>query len=126
MENQTAPQVTAVPAPPAAQPLCPKCHVPVGISDFFCRNCGQNLKPTPPSTTLTAQIELYGKSLLLPPLGFIWGFKYLRQPDTKSKLVGLITIVMTIAVLIFIVVSTVKLINTVNEQVNSQLEQMAF
>lgn len=119
MENQ--------PAPPVVMPLtCPTCHQIVEGTDYFCPNCGKNLKPAPPSTTLTSQMELYGKSLLLPPLGFLWGYKYLKQPGMKAKMVGLTTMIITVVVLVFIVVSTVKLINTVNEQVNSQLNQMVF
>lgn len=105
---------------------CPTCHVPVRPSDYFCANCGTNLRPAPPSIRLSDQLSLYVKSALLPPLGLIWGFAYLRQPTAKSKMVGLTAMVITIAVLVFAVVTTISLVNTVNEQVNSQLEQLVF
>lgn len=100
--------------------LCPACHQPVKLADYFCSNCGKNLRPRPLSTSLSSQIPLYLKTLLLPPLGFIWGYRYLRQPDTRSKIVGLITIAITIIEIVFLIEFTVNLIDTVNRQIYQQ------
>ena len=105
---------------------CPTCHQPVAPTDYYCANCGQNLRPTPPSTSLGSQVELYLKSILLPPLGIIWSLKYLKQKELKAKLVGLTMIIITVVELGLIAKTTINLINTVNEQVNSQLNQMMF
>lgn len=103
---------------------CPACHQAVEPAYYFCPNCGHNLKPAPPKTSPGSQIELYLKSILLPPFGFIWGYHYLKQKDTKSKLIGLTAIVLTLVILVVVVKTTVALVNTVNEQVNSQMENL--
>jgi len=54
-------------------------------------------------------------------MGLIWGFRYLRQSDNKSKIIGLITILVTIIEIVWIIQSTVDLLNTVNQQVNQQI-----
>ncbi len=102
--------------------LCPICHQSVRPIDYFCSNCGKNLRPRPLSTSFSSQISLYVKTLLLPPLGIVWGFRYLRQPDAKSKIVGLITIVITVIEIVFLVKFTINLINIVNQQVSQQAQ----
>lgn len=95
-------------------------------NDYFCFNCGKNLKPKPPSTFLTQQIIVYLKSFFLPPYGIIFGIRYLRQKDKTSKVVGIISIILTIlSVLVFIKV-TQDLMETVNTQVNKQLLEMGY
>lgn len=104
--------------------ICPSCHLQVRNTDYFCFNCGKNLHPKPPSTSISSQTSLYIGSLLLPPMGIIWGLRYLRQPDRESKIVGVIAIILTIVILVLLTQFTVNLINTVNEQVNSQLQSL--
>ena len=105
---------------------CPICHVEVKPSDYFCFNCGRNLKPKPPSTSLTRQISIYMESIFLPPYGLIIGFRYLRQNDRASKIVGIAAIILTILSIIIFTKLTLDLINTVNTQVNSKLEFMGY
>ena len=100
--------------------LCPTCHQPIQLAYYFCPNCGKNLRPRPLSISFLSQIILYIKTLLLPPLGIIWGFRYLRQSGIASKIVGLITIAITIIEIIFLVKFTVNLINVVNQQIYQQ------
>jgi hypothetical protein len=116
----------AEPTDAVTQSTCPTCHQTVRSSDYYCYNCGFNLKPAPPSTTLSSQLQLYIKSALLPPLGIIWGYKYLKQAELKSKIVGLVAMAITIGVLVFVVTSTIKLIDIINEQVNLQMQNIAF
>ena len=105
---------------------CPFCHVEVRSTDYFCFNCGKNLKPKPPSTSLTQQIIVYLEGFFLPPYGIIIGIRYLRQKDNTSKIIGIISIILTIlSILIFIKV-TRDLMNTVDTQVNNQLQQMGY
>jgi len=106
--------------------VCPTCHQTVKKTDYYCFNCGANLKPAPPSTTVASQLTLYLKSFFFPPLGFVWGFKYLRQSDAKSKLIGFVAMGITAVLLVVIVITTVRVVNTVDEQVNKQLNQMMF
>jgi hypothetical protein len=104
--------------------VCPICHLSVRPTDYFCSNCGRNLRPSPLSTALTVQTMLYIKSILLPPMGIIWGIRYLRQPDIKSKIVGIVSIVITITLLLLMIKWTINLIDTVNDAVNSSMNGM--
>ncbi|OGZ18223.1 MAG: hypothetical protein A2V72_02680 [Candidatus Nealsonbacteria bacterium RBG_13_37_56] len=106
--------------------VCPVCHTEVKSTDYFCSNCGKNLKPEPPSTSLTRQIVIYLESFFLPPYGIVIGIRYLRQGDSKSKTVGIISIVLTILSLLVLIKLTFDLIDIVNSQVNNQLQNMEF
>ena len=102
--------------------VCPVCHTEVKSTDYFCSNCGKNLKPEPPSTSLTRQIVIYLESFFLPPYGIVIGIRYLRQGDSKSKTVGIISIILTIVSLLILIKFTLDLTNTVN----NQLQNMVF
>jgi hypothetical protein len=104
--------------------ICPKCHILVKPTDYYCSNCGTSIHPTPPSVSAGTQIGLYLGSIFLPPMGIIWSFKYLKQPDTKSKTIGLVLIGLTVFILIAAVVETIQIINTVNTQMGSTLQNM--
>ena len=102
--------------------VCPACHIEVRLTDYFCFNCGKNLRPKPLPTSISSQIILYLKSIVFLPLGIIWGIRYLRQPDRSSKIVGLITIVLTIVIIVIVTRTTVNFIGVLNDQVSSQLQ----
>lgn len=104
-------------------PLCPKCHQQVRPTDYFCYNCGTNLHAKPLSTSLTQQLVYYSGSIVLPPMGIIWGMRYLRESHIKSKVVGIVCIVLTIIELVFIVQVTVNLIHTINIQMTEGLNK---
>jgi hypothetical protein len=106
--------------------VCPSCHIEVRQTDYFCFNCGKNLKPKPPSTSLTTQILVYLESFFLPPYGIIIGIRYLRGKSVKLKIIGIILILLTILSLLIFVKLTRDLINTVNTQVNNQLQGMGY
>ena len=97
---------------------CPNCHTAVRYTDYFCYNCGANIKPSPPSTSLTSQVILYTKSILLPPFGLLWSLKYLGQKDNKSKIVGLTAIILTVLSLLI----TIKMFTDFTSEINKQLD----
>jgi hypothetical protein len=103
---------------------CPKCHQQAPLHAYFCPNCGENLRPVPAKTDLSSQIGLYTKSVLLPPLGIVWGLRYLKNERWQSRLIGLTAIVITVVVIVVGVKLTIELINNINEQVNSQLQNI--
>jgi len=80
------------------------------------------LRPKPLPTSISSQVILYLKSIIFLPLGIIWGIRYLRQPDKRSKIVGLITIILTIVIIVIATRATVNFIDTLNDQINSQLQ----
>jgi hypothetical protein len=100
------------------QTLCPVCHVVVKPGDYYCFNCGKNLHPAPPSLSFAT---LAGFFVILPPMGIIWGYRYIKSPDMKAKVFGLILMVTTIIELILLVNATVSVYNTINDQVQEQL-----
>jgi len=106
--------------------LCPACHVTVRPEDYFCYNCGQNLRPKPLSTSFSGQLVVYLKSLLLPPWGVILGMRYLRQPDRRSKLVGWAAIILTVVILMVVIKLTMNMITLVNDQVGQQLQNYSL
>ncbi|MBI1838863.1 MAG: zinc-ribbon domain-containing protein [Candidatus Colwellbacteria bacterium] len=78
------------------QKQCPKCKTEVSETAYFCSNCGQPLKSRPESTSIPKQILIYFVSFFLAPLGLVYTFKYLRQPDKKSKTIGAVSLALTI------------------------------
>lgn len=103
---------------------CPVCHTAVRPTDFFCFNCGKNLKPKP--LTLDKQILLFLGSLFLPPLGIIWGARFLKESDQKSKITGIIAIILTFISLVVTTILLVNTINAVNKELNRQLQQSLY
>jgi hypothetical protein len=100
---------------------CPKCRQPITLIDYFCPNCGKKIRSRPLSTSFFSLLFLLLKTLLLPPFGLIWGYRYLRQSDTTSKLVGLVVIVVTIIETVWLVEVTITTFNTVQQQINQQI-----
>ncbi len=74
--------------------LCRFCNTPVSDNFFFCPTCGKKLHEPP--ITMVKQIGIYALSILLPPLGLWPGLKYVFQKDEKTKMVGIIAIILTI------------------------------
>lgn len=103
------------------EPVCPQCHVIVRPTDFFCYNCGKNLKAKPLPTSLVTEIMYYTGSVLLPPMGFWWGIKYLKQPDSASKRIGVVSMILTTVSFILTSIWLVGYINKLNATVSSQL-----
>jgi hypothetical protein len=97
---------------------CPMCHTAVRPTDYFCFNCGKNLHPVPPSTTIEKQVMLYVGSLLLPPMGIFWGWPYIRAADTKSKTVGYITVAITVVAIILYTGWTIQFMNSFTSQMS--------
>lgn len=103
------------------QPTCPQCHAQVKATDFFCYNCGKNLKPKPLSTSIETLLMYYLGAVILPPMGIVWGIKYMKEPNQTSRIHGAILIIITIVELIILTVWTLNFVNTINKQVGSQL-----
>ncbi|OGH10494.1 MAG: hypothetical protein A2857_00810 [Candidatus Levybacteria bacterium RIFCSPHIGHO2_01_FULL_36_15] len=97
---------------------CPYCKFNITPNIYFCPNCGKKLKDKPLSTSTLKQTGVYLVSLLIPPSGLWYGYKYLKQGDYKSKIIGIIAVVITLVSLIFTVKLTVDVINSVNQSLN--------
>ena len=80
----------------SASSVCPGCSLPVLSEFYFCPNCGKVLRPKPLTVSLGRQIGVYVLSFFLPPLGLYPAFKYIKQSDPKTKLIGWIAVILTI------------------------------
>lgn len=81
--------------------FCSKCKAPVQPEFYFCPQCGKSLKPKPISTSLANQIVAYAVSLLLPPLGLYYTYKYFKLHTNSGKIIAWITIILTVLSLIW-------------------------
>lgn len=104
--------------------LCPTCHTTILPTYYFCYNCGKNLKPVPPPTSVPRIILLFLGSIILAPLGIVWGVRYLRQPDRKARIIGIIAIVLTLLSFVIATKVTIDYLNKVNEEVTKQMNSM--
>lgn len=104
--------------------LCPVCHYPIKQEYYFCPNCGKNLKPAPLSTSLEKQIGVYLLSVFVPPFGLIPSIRYLTQKDEKSKMVGMVALLLTVLSTVITTYYTFQFVSgftkTVDQQLNSQ------
>lgn len=103
---------------------CPQCHAVMRPEYYFCFNCGKNLHPAPLSTSVATQAWIYIGSVILAPMGLVWGLRYLRQSNSKAKIVGVVSIVLTVITLIIMSKLITQYIYNVNEQVTKQLNGM--
>jgi hypothetical protein len=71
-------------------------------------------------------MALYIKSILIPPFGILWAIKYLRQDSGKSKIVGIIAIVLTLTSLIICSILFKNFVSNVNKQVSEQLSSFGY
>lgn len=76
--------------------VCPVCHANMNSGWYFCPNCGKELKSAPLNISIGKQIVIYLVSFFLTPLGLGWGLKYVVSKDPKMRMVGIISIALTI------------------------------
>jgi hypothetical protein len=104
--------------------ICHGCKQPILPQDYFCPNCGRKIKDKPQSTTILRQIFVYLISFFLPPVGLWPAVKYLRQKDNKSKMIGLVAIILTVISFAISIWLYFGFIDTVNKQLNQQLNEI--
>ena len=64
----------------------------------------------------------YVGAILLPPMGFIWGWRYVKESDPVAKTHGIILIILTAIELIYLTFWTMNFFQTINATINSQLK----
>jgi uncharacterized membrane protein YsdA (DUF1294 family) len=103
------------------QIICKFCGQNVFTNYYFCPYCGKKL--IEPPITRIKEISVYLLSVLLPPLGFWPGIKYLLQKNQKSKRVGIIAIVLTIISTVITLYFSIIAFNGISKNINAQLNQ---
>ncbi len=101
--------------------MCPPCQASGQTGAYFCQNCGAALKEKTRSTSVGAQIKIYAVSVLLPPFGLIYVWRYLKQPDEKSRRIGWIALILTIVMTIATLWLAVAAMDSFNQLVDSML-----
>lgn len=85
--------------------FCPSCHTTVSSSANFCSQCGKKLKELPFSISIAKQILIYFVSFFLAPFGLGYAFKYLKQSNTKARIIGVVAIILTIFGIITVILT---------------------
>jgi len=98
---------------------CKECGHEISDEALACPNCGKPQKDKPLSISLSRQVVVYSVSLFLPPLGLWYAWKYLKQKDGKSKKIGITSLILTIISTIFTVWFTGRIVNSINQTLNS-------
>ena len=70
-----------------------------------------------------ALLWLFILSTLLPPLGMGLTIKYIKAEGEKAKMIGWISLVVTIIAAVVMVLWSISALNSVNQQINSQMSQ---
>jgi hypothetical protein len=99
--------------------VCSSCRASVPPPANFCPNCGKPLRTIPPATSVSMQIIVYLISFFIAPFGLWYAWKYLKQDDEKSKIIGVVTIALTIAAVAVAIWTTAELFNSVRQFWNS-------
>ena len=85
---------------PVQAQACLKCQTVMPGNAYFCYNCGKSLRKLPPSSSVSRQITIYLTSFFVPPSGFLFGWQYIRQPDEKLKMIGVVAVILTVGSLL--------------------------
>jgi len=87
---------------------CPKCNAEVSEVDYFCSHCGKSLKSKPADTSVSKQALVYFVSLFIAPFGLGYAFKYLRESDKKAKIIGVVSLILTIVAMVAVIIISKK------------------
>jgi hypothetical protein len=99
--------------------VCSSCNAKMMPSANYCSNCGNSLRTMPPATSVARQIIVYLISFFLAPLGLWYAWKYLKQDDQTSKIIGAVSIALTIVAVALAIWTTAGLFNLVSQYLNS-------
>jgi uncharacterized membrane protein YvbJ len=105
--------------PSTCNAVCPRCYGRVPDNANFCPACGKRLKEEAPATTVSRQLTVYLVSLLLPPFGLWYAWKYLKQSDSKSRKIAITAIILTVVALIFTFWTTKAFLDLMDQQIKS-------
>lgn len=84
--------------------VCPSCQAVTSTTANFCSQCGKKLKNAPLSTSVAKQIVIYLVSFFLAPFGLGYAFIYLKQPDAKTRTIGIISLALTVCAIVAVIV----------------------
>src|SRR5260221_5082256 len=97
---------------------CPQCKNILVPGSKFCPNCGFQLEGAQTFTT-KKKLCMYAVSILAPPFGLIYFFKYYHSDNPEIKKVGLIAGVLTIISFLLTIWWTFGFFQSIQSQINS-------
>jgi len=97
---------------------CPKCQTILIPGGKFCPNCGYELVATQ-TFSLKKKLWMYTVSILAPPFGLVYFFKYYHSENAEIKKVGLIAGILTMISLILTIWWTFGFFQSIQNQINS-------
>ncbi|MEK7487858.1 MAG: zinc ribbon domain-containing protein [Patescibacteria group bacterium] len=83
--------------------VCPSCQAVIAATANFCSQCGRKLKNTSLSTSVGKQVFIYLVSFFLAPFGLGYAFMYLKQPDAKARMIGIVSLVLTACAIVAVI-----------------------
>ena len=106
--------------------ICPYCHTTLPYNSYFCFNCGKKVHEPPIS--IWTEMKVYVYSILLPPIGFWYGYRYLTGKDSikdpAGKRVGWVAIILTVVVCVFAVWGTISAVKSLTGALSTQMNQL--
>jgi hypothetical protein len=102
--------------------FCPSCNAQIAPPANFCSNCGKKLRTAPLATSVFRQILVYLISFFLAPIGLWYAWKYLRQPDRKSKIIGAVAIALTLVAVAIAIWTTAGIYNLLSQYLDSSYD----
>lgn len=97
---------------------CQKCAFGLLGTENYCPNCGQNIKEMILSTSVRSQIWLYLTSIFLFPFGLGKTFRYIRLENSRAKIIGWVSLAITLTALLFGIWRINVLIQGIVQQLN--------
>ncbi len=99
--------------------VCHACGSVLAPDDIFCSHCGATVASVVETVGLWKQIWIYFVSIVFPPFGFIWTWKYLRSDNFELKRVGIIATVLTVVAIIVTIWVTLGFFQGMQSQLNA-------
>ncbi|HEX8965845.1 MAG TPA: zinc ribbon domain-containing protein [Patescibacteria group bacterium] len=114
---------------PTSTTVCPKCGNTIFPTDEFCAHCGFRLSFQKDSFSIGKIIWIIFVSVVLPPFGLVWTFKYFKSKNPSQKKIAIMSLVLTIVSVILNIWLGIGIFSAVNQQinqVNSQLKGLGY
>ena len=106
--------------------VCKFCSAPVSRDDFFCPHCGKKLKEKAVSLDFLPIVWLFVLSTLLPPFGIGLTFSYIKTEDGRAKIVGWVSLVLTIMAFVGTLMLAKSMMDTINQQIGTVTQDYQF
>lgn len=101
--------------------VCKYCSEPISPEMNFCPLCGKKIKEPPPSISPGTQILIYAISLLAPPFGLWYAYKYFKSGGEREKRIAWISVILTVLGVIAVAWSTKALMDLINGELGGLL-----